>query len=120
MRHALFPLLLLALSTCGAYDLFAARIGNDAVSGIAGTSPMLALRAWPNPCADAIYLAGMPIGTHTLELFDGTGRRIWTQDIRGTEATPFRLNLPSTLAPGVYTLLLHAAGSRTAVRLVHH
>lgn len=102
------------------FDLFAARIGNDAATGIIIPAAMPAMHSWPNPSSGPIW-AQVPEGDVSIELFDGMGRR--AHGVR-VQQRPLNgmvlLDLPSTLAPGNYTLMLEHAGGRSCQQLVRY
>lgn len=68
------------------------------------------LNTWPNPAQNTLFLAGLPKGIYTLNLFDAQGRSVITETRTATEA-PLTLDV-STLSNGMYHVLMHA-GDRT-------
>ena len=76
-------------------DAFVARLTNTGVT-TTRTAPAQALRLYPNPAHDAVYLAGLPAGTR-VQLSDALGRVVRETTVAGP--VPVR-----DLAPGLYTV----------------
>jgi hypothetical protein len=77
--------------------------------GTAAEAAGAAFQLWPNPAHQSVRLRGLPAGTATVQLLDGTGRVV-----RTAPATAETLDLRG-LAPGVYTVRAGAAARRLAV-----
>lgn len=75
------------------------------------------LALWPNPAADEVNLAGVPVGAQ-LRILDAAGRIVLEQ--RATQSGRQRISTAGRLSPGSYTLLVQAAAGQRTFRLVVH
>lgn len=82
------------------------------IAAVAGVASEVRLVAYPNPAHDRVVLAGLPVGTSRIGLFDASGRavRAWggTTEIDGL----------SDLERGVYTIVVESTEGIQSVRLV--
>lgn len=101
-------------STDGTADNDTSCVNVNVFVGLAERSTAL-LRAWPNPAANELSIAGLSTGPCALDLFDATGRAVF-QHQGNITTEPFTLDVRA-VPPGAYHLRLvqHGRTYRAAV-----
>lgn len=96
-------------------QFFVARLLPEASIGIGGPRAKNArLLLYPNPASDHVRTEHVIIGNAMYQVLDGTGRTVFggSMEPHGNNPSGGRFQLPATLSPGSYTLVITDANGR--------
>jgi hypothetical protein len=113
-------LLLWASSVAAPYATSIAHVTQHGVAGVTPASPRIALAASPNPARDACTLRFTLAdgGDANIALYDISGRRVRSYDVRGEGPHALTVDDVGALAPGVYLARLKHGGATRESRVV--
>ncbi len=79
----------------------------DVSTGIDESTETTTLAVSPNPASDIVRVTGIPPSAKNIQLFDITGKLVWTMDLDGSAEVQFATDF---FSPGIY--LLRAANQQ--------